>query len=401
MYRIFRLINRFNLGGPTYNVTYLSRYLPADFETLLAGGVKEEAEGDSEFIPRQYGLSPVIIPTMKRRINPYDDFLAYLSIKRLIREFKPHIVHTHASKAGVLGRIAAINCNVPITVHTYHGHIYHSYFSPVKNKVFKTIDRALAKRTTALIALSEKQKQELSEEHHIAPENKFHIVPLGFDLERFMTGIPEKRYRFREKYFLDSDVIAIGIIGRITAVKNHPFFLKSFSEAKKKTNQKIKAFVIGDGELKADMINLCRDLGLKASHDNQNIPDADVVFTSWVTDSDEAVAGLDIIALTSLNEGTPVSLIEAQAGGKPIIATIAGGIENIVLPGKTALLSPQNNLELFTENLSILLNNNELRKEMSIPGPLFARQHFHYTVLIRNMSALYAALLKDKNILPD
>lgn len=281
-YRILRLINRFNLGGPTYNVTYLTRYLAPEFETLLAGGLKEDSEASSEFILEQNGIKPVIIPEMKRSINPMNDVTAYRKIKKLIEDFKPHIVHTHAAKAGALGRMAAFSCKVPVTLHTFHGHVFHSYFNGVQTSVYKNIERYLAKRTTALVAISEKQKQELSEIHHIAPANKFHVVPLGFDLERFWTDTEAKRKTFREQYKLADDEIAIGIIGRLVPIKNHHLFLKAFQMAKNGTKSKIKAFIIGDGELKEQLIEYCRELGLSYVSQVEISPSADVVFTSWI-----------------------------------------------------------------------------------------------------------------------
>src|ERR1019366_4191657 len=157
MFRVLRLINRFNLGGPTYNVTYLSKFLGPEFETKLVGGMKDASEASSEHIPEQYGLKPIIIEKMKRSINPANDIAAYNSIKKIIKEYKPHIVHTHASKAGFLGRMAAISCKVPVVLHTFHGHVFHSYFDNIQTAVYKNIERYLASKSTALIAISEKQ----------------------------------------------------------------------------------------------------------------------------------------------------------------------------------------------------------------------------------------------------
>ena len=137
MIKVLRIINRFNLGGPTYNATYLSAYLPGDFETLLCGGSHEEHEGDSLFIPQGEGLSPVIIKTLRRSVRFSDDRRAMKEIRMLIREFKPDIVHTHASKAGAIGRMAAHREKVPVIVHTFHGHVFHSYFGPLKTWLYK------------------------------------------------------------------------------------------------------------------------------------------------------------------------------------------------------------------------------------------------------------------------
>lgn len=398
MYRVFRLINRFNLGGPAFNVTYLTKFLSPEFETLLAGGMKDPSEASSEHIPMEYGIKPLIIEKMKRSINPANDIAAYYAIKKLIQDYKPHIVHTHASKAGSLGRMAAVACKVPIIVHTYHGHVFHSYFNNVQTSVYKNIERYLGTKSTALIALSEKQKTELSEIHKIAPPEKFHIIPLGFDLKRFWTDTEEKRKKFRASYQLDDETVAIGIMGRLVPIKNHALFLNAFKIAKEKTQKNVKAFIIGDGELKEILTQQCIKIGLTYSTPEKPDTTANVIFTSWITDTDTAMAGLDVVALSSLNEGTPVSLIEAQAAGKPIISTITGGIENVVVEGETALLSPVNDVEAFSENLYKLMTDNAMRDQLSKTGRDFVSKKFSYTALAENTGNLYKKLLKDKGL---
>lgn len=398
MYRIVRIINRFNLGGPTFNVTYLTRYLAPEFETLLIGGMKDESEASSEFILKENGITPTIIQEMRRSINPVNDLVAYKKIKKIIQDYKPHIVHTHAAKSGTLGRLAAFSCNVPITLHTFHGHVFHSYFGGIQTSVYKNIERYLAKKTTALIALSEIQKHELADIHHIAKPEKFHIVPLGFDLEKFWTGKEIKRKNFREQYKIADDEIAIGIIGRLVPVKDHRLFLKAFAHAKAKTKAKMKAFIIGDGELKGPLMEYCKGLGLSYTSRHDLHPASDVFFTSWIKEIDVADAGLDIIALSSLNEGTPVSLIEAQAASKPIVSTQTGGIENMVIPGTTALLSPVSDAQAFADNISRLIANKDLRQKMAEKGEDFVKERYSYTALVKNMGELYLTLLKQKNI---
>lgn len=399
MYRIVRIINRFNLGGPTYNVAYLTRYLAPEFETLLIGGMKDESEASSDFILQQNGLTPTIVPEMRRSINPVNDIVAYNKIKKLIKDYKPHIVHTHAAKSGALGRMAAFACNVPVTVHTFHGHVFHSYFGGLQTSIYKNIERHLAKRTTALVTLSEIQKRELADIHHIAPRDKFHIVPLGFDLEKFWTDKETKRKNFRKQYCIEDNEIAIGIIGRLVPVKDHKMFLTAFKQAKALTKAKIKAFIIGDGELKEELIKYCTEIGLSfTTHTNPHL--SDIYFTSWIQEVDIANAGLDIIALSSLNEGTPVSLIEAQAAGKPIVSTQTGGIENVVIAGETALLSPVGDTQSFANNLAQLADNKELRLKLSVKGEDFVKNRFHYSALVKNMGDLYRTLLKAKGVQP-
>jgi len=398
MPKILRIINRFNLGGPTYNAAYLTKYLSNDFETMLVGGVKDEAEGSSEYIVRNLGIEPIIIPEMRRSLNPANDLITYRTISKLIKKFKPDIVHTHASKAGTVGRLAAIRNKVPVIVHTFHGHVFHSYFGSSKTNFFINIEQGLASQCTKIIAISDKQKEELSMTYKIAEPEKFEVIPLGFDLLRFQEDIDKRRTKFREIYNLDSDEIAIGIIGRLAPVKNHALFLKAISQVKKGTNKKIRAFVIGDGELMEELQGLCTSLNLDWYRSyNGNRKKATVTFTSWIKDIESAYPGLDIVAMTSLNEGTPVSLIEAQAANKSIISTNVGGIENIVIPDKTATLTKNNSISDFSEKLKILVENEELRRTYEKNGWAHVKQKFHYTRLVSDMENLYYRLLKQHN----
>ncbi len=394
MPKVLRIINRFNLGGPTYNVAYLSKYLEG-YDTLLVGGEKDESEDSSAFITSSLGLEPVIIEEMKRKIDPRQDIAAYKKIKSIIKEYKPDIVHTHASKAGTLGRLAAFSCKVPKVVHTFHGHVFHSYFGVATTTFYKNVERYLAKRSDAIIAISEKQKIELSEIHQICSPNKIEVIPLGFDLIKFNSDIESKRFNFRAKYNLNENVICIGIIGRLVPVKNHKLFLEAFGKLCKNTSKNVKAFIIGDGELRDHLFNLCNTLGLTFSYIDKPDNSAQVIFTSWIKEVDHVLAGIDVVALTSFNEGTPVSLIEAQACNKPIITTNVGGIENVVIPNKTALLCQNNDIDSFYEALLKMVENDDLRNKMGNDGWFFVKDHFHYTRLCSDMKKLYDNLLNQ------
>ena len=386
MPKILRIVNRFNLGGITYNAAYLTKYLSPDFETMLIGGMKDASEESSEFILKNFGLEYRIIPEMKRSINPLTDFLAYRKIKKIIKEFKPDIVHTHAAKAGAVGRQAAFACNVPVTVHTFHGHVFHSYFGDFKTTLVKNTERSLAKKTSAIIAISEKQKKELAEEHHVVPAEKIHVIPLGFDLERFHQDTGEKRKNFRMNHGLAEDEIAIGIIGRLVPVKNHSLFIEAVKYVSERSCKKVKAFIIGDGEERLNIESKIRSLHLEKI----------MVLTSWEKEVDKVYPGLDIVCLTSFNEGTPVSLIEAQAANRPVVSTKVGGIENVVLPNITALLSEINAKNNFAENLLELTENDTLRKGLATEGWNHVREKFHFSRLVQDTAALYRSLI-DKH----
>ena len=391
MPKVLRIINRFNIGGPTYNAAYLSKYLSDDFETLLVGGQKDETEDSSEFILNKLDLSPIIIPEMKREINFKNDRIAYKKIKQIIADFKPDIVHTHASKAGAIGRLAAYNMNVPVILHTFHGHVFHSYFGKAKTIIYKNIERYLAKKSSSIVAISSIQKKELSEDHKICPKEKITVIPLGFDLNRFRENKKEKRISFRNSWNITNKTIAIGIIGRLVPIKNHHFFLRVAKSIQKQTSKQVRFFIIGDGELKNELKKYCQELSISFS-ENKHESNSLITFTSWIKDIDIVNAGLDIITLTSKNEGTPVSLIEAQASSKPIVSTNVGGIENIVKINKTALLSEIEDEQTFTQNLLTLIEDDSKRDYMSRNGE-HVFESFHYRRLTNDMETLYRSLL--------
>lgn len=393
--RVLRIINRFNLGGPTFNVAYLSRYLD-NYETLLAGGEKDESEDSSEFILENLNLHPVKIKAMRRSINPFNDVLSFIEIVKIIRRFKPEIIHTHASKAGTLGRLAALYCRVPIVIHTFHGHVFHSYFPAWKTAIFKMIERFLAGKSTRIIAISEKQKNELSQIHKICPPEKIKVIPLGFDLERFRDLDGSKRSQFRKKYFIADDEVAVGIIGRLVPIKNHELFLGAVAELYQQAGlEKVKFIIVGDGELKDVLHEKAKSMELNPVFFPDKPVAGRLIFTSWIKEVDVVMAGLDLVALTSFNEGTPVSLIEAQAAGRAVISTNVGGIENIVSQ-QTAVLVENNRQKEFTLALEHLLKNPQKLKEMGSYGWELVGKKFNYTRLVSDMDRLYEELLRIK-----
>lgn len=393
MPKVLRIINRLNLGGPTFNAGNLTRYMSNEFETILVAGVKDDSEESSEFILEDLELKPILIPNMKRSLDPIKDWSAFWKIVKIIKEYRPDIVHTHAAKAGTLGRLAAIYCNVPVILHTFHGHVFHSYFSPLKTKLFLMIERYLARKSTKIIAISTIQKEELTKEFNICPPDKIVVVPLGFKLHKFTEDKERKRATFRKQFQLAETDIAVGIIGRLVPIKNHKLFIKSVQLLKKEGLNEINAFIVGDGELKMELINYCKKIGIDYCEKEGK---ASINFTSWIKEIDIVNAGLDIMTLTSLNEGTPVTLIEAQASGLPIVSTDVGGIKDITIENETALLVESNNILAFKEQLSILVRDKEKREKMTKKGTDMALKQFSYQRLCKDMEHLYWQLLKDK-----
>ena len=396
MPKVLRIINRFNLGGPTFNAALLTRYMAPEFETLLIGGKEENSEESSQHILDDLDIDAHLVDEMQRDIGLINDRQAYKQIKKIIKDFKPDIIHTHASKAGAIGRSAGIAYGKAKMVHTFHGHVFHSYFGKLKTNVYKNIERALALKTDKIVAISQRQKLELSMKYKICPSEKIEVIPLGFELEKFHDNKVEKRKSFREKFNITDDEIAIGIIGRLVPIKNHKLFLDSIKNIIDSSKTKVRAFIVGDGSERENLKEHSLSLGLDyLNGDFEPGKKATVHFTSWIKDIDWVNAGLDIIALSSLNEGTPVSLIEAQASSKPIVATKVGGVSNIVLNNETALLVNSNCPTEFTEKLLQLVESKELRDKMGEHGWEFVNEQFHYNRLVNDMKKLYHSILTN------
>jgi glycosyltransferase involved in cell wall biosynthesis len=384
MPRVLNIINRFNLGGPTFNAAYLTKYLSPDYETLLIGGKHTSTEESSDHILNDLKIDFLKIEEMSREVSLINDYRAYKKIKQIIKEFKPDIVHTHASKAGLLGRLAANKMGVRIIVHTFHGHVFHSYFGSIKTNIYKKLEQYLAKKTNTIVAISDKQKKELSDVYKIAKPEKFEIIKLGFDLSKFQEDLENKRKGFREKYKIKNNETVVSIVGRLVPIKNHKLFIDSINQLKLKNNCKIKALIVGGGELFDELNDYTQEIGLT---------NEDIIFTSWIKETDLVYAGSDIIALTSLNEGTPVSLIEAQSSGKPVISTNVGGVKDITFEN-SAIIVNQNTDELanafvkMIENYDIYKKNAEINKSE-------INENFSYNRLINDYRKLYSKLINE------
>lgn len=385
MPRILRIVNRFNLGGPTYNAANLTRYLPEEYETLLVGGTHQAHEASSRFILDNLGVDYHAVEEMGRSLHWMRDRQALKALGHIMDEFKPDIVHTHASKAGALGRLAAHRRKVPVIVHTFHGHVFDGYFGTVKTALVKNTERYLARLSDAIVAISPLQRDALVHQYKIAPAHKVHTVPLGFQLERFWTDQPALRQRWRAEQRLLEDEVAIGIIGRLTEIKDHRFFLKVIAGLQ--TEVPVRAFVIGGGELEQVLQAQAAELGL-TSGDRPRLH-----FVGWEQEVEKPLAGLDVVVLTSRNEGTPVSLIEAQAAGKPVVSTDVGGVRDVVLDNRSGFVVRPGDVEDFQDKVSRLVSDPELRDTFGHEGHAHVCDAYAHTRLAADMDALYKQLL--------
>ena len=222
--KVLRIVNRFNLGGPVYNVTYLTKFLPKPFETKLIGGCATSSEKDATYILESHDVEFEKLGSMSRSVRVLSDLRTLFALIKLIKRYKPTIVHTHASKAGVLGRIAAKLMGVPVIVHTYHGHIFHGYFNPMVTKLVILFERFLGRISTKIVTISAEQQQEIVNKFKVVPMEKTCIIPLGFDLKRF-----EESHTKREELRTDAGILneqcAVAIVGRLAPIKNHRLFI--------------------------------------------------------------------------------------------------------------------------------------------------------------------------------
>jgi len=318
--KIIRIISRLNIGGPAIHVVLLTQHFNNEsWSSILVTGKHGQNEGDMSYLTAKYGVQPVYYPELGREISLLSDLKVCLSLIRLFIKEKPDIVHTHTAKAGFVGRVAAILTGVPQIYHTFHGHVFNGYFSPLKTKLYILIERFLALFTTRIVVISELQRQDLIG-YGIAKERKFKVIPLGFDFGRILP--PDSTNKLRYDLGLPTDIPVVAIIGRIVPIKNHSLFIQ-VAELVAKQVTDIHFLIIGDGELRDTCEKQVRDLGLESR----------VSFTGFLTDLQLVYGSVDVVVLTSINEGTPVSLLEAMACQKLVLSTRVGGVGDFVTNG--------------------------------------------------------------------
>lgn len=391
--RLLIILNRLAVGGPAFNVISGAALLNKDFDILLIAGAPDADEEPADYLLDQYkGFEFQKINSLKRSVIPGTDWRAYKEIKKTIRKFQPQIVHTHGAKPGVLGRLAAHRSKVPIIVHTFHGHVFHSYFSGFVSTIIVRIEQWLAGFSSAIIAISSKLKEELANKYHITSSSKIQLIRLGIDTARFHDEDRNKRSHFRNQFTLDEDVIAIGIVGRLVPVKNHRLFIEAAAQVLKSSKHKLRFFIIGDGTERTALHELILSKQLSFTTTSIDHSNSNFVFTSWRKDMDAVYAGLDIVMLTSLNEGTPVSIMEAMAAGKPVLSTDVGGIDELIANKQTGLLA-SNQTELVA-GLTTLIENASLRLSLGAAAEKDSAR-FSKSEEIQALSSLYHSLLRS------
>ena len=383
--RVFRIIGRLNVGGPAIHVVNLTAGLnPRRYQSLLVAGSENEAEGSMLDFALSHGIKPTIVPEIVTAfsLTPRDG-KALWKLYCLMRQVRPHIVHTHTAKAGFLGRVAARLAGVSVIVHTFHGHVLNGYYGPRKNWVLRRLEQSLAWFTDRLVTVSEQVKNELVS-YGIARAEKISVIPLGFDLKPFLNSHIH-RGEFRREIGVSDEIKLVGIVGRIFPIKNHSLFLES--AARIATREPYARFVIvGDGILRSALEEQAQEL---------EITDR-VLFTGWRRDLPRIYADLNVLVVSSDNEGTPVSAIEAMASSRPVVATRVGGLPDLIENQKTGCLVGPRHAEALARAVLELLQNPHTARELGRNAQESIRQRFTVRRLLGDMDRLYSQLLVEK-----
>jgi glycosyltransferase involved in cell wall biosynthesis len=387
--RVVRIIARLNIGGPAIQaITLTHRMAELGYATTLVRGREELDEGNMNHLADELGVRPVLVRTLRR--NPgLHDLGALVALIRIIRRERPQIVHTHAAKGGTLGRLAALLAfprkrDRPVVIHTFHGHSLTGYFSPRTTDVYRRIEQLLARFSDRLIAVSDEVRDELVT-MRVASESKFSVVPLGFDLSPFTVEDPARqqlRDRLRAQLGVRADARLVTLIARLVPIKRVDRFLRVANALRDLPD--IRFLIVGDGEL--------RD-SLKGSVDAVAL-EGQLVWTGFRRDMPSVYFASDLVVQTSDNEGTPVSLIEAQAAGVPVVSTRVGGTQSVV--EDTRFLIATTDEQGLARAMRMSLEDQKLAAMSAVAGRSRALARFDIARLISDIDAIYKVALENR-----
>lgn len=378
--KVVNIVTRLNIGGPAVHVSLLTQQLGLpEFTSSLVAGQLAAGEGDMAYYATDHGVTPIMIPTLCREVAPLNDLMSVVALFRLLRRERPQIVHTHTAKAGFTGRIAARLARVPIIIHTVHGHVLEGYFGRLKSYCFLLLERGCARLTTRLLAVSEAIRQDLIA-YRIAPAERIQTMELGLELDVWAQA-GRRNGALRRHLGLGSNVPLLGFCGRLVAIKNPSLLLAAF-ERVQSVHRTAHLCLIGDGDLRASLEAEVAERGLRQVH-----------FLGWQQSLPDLIADLDLLVLTSNNEGTPVAIIEAAAAGVPAVATQVGGVPDVIVDGETGwLVPPHDEQALAAALLEALTEPTELeRRGQQAQERVLAR--FSVDRLRRDITQLYRELL--------
>lgn len=384
--RVVRVIARLNVGGPALHVTYLAEGLAGrGYETTLIAGDVARGEESMEAIAAHAGVEIVRLPGLARDVSPVRDLTAVRELAAVLRRIRPDVVHTHTAKAGAVGRMAALLTRPrPVVVHTFHGHVLRGYFGTAGTLVFRAVETGLARVSDRLIAVSPQVRDELVG-LRVAPAAKFEVVRLGIDLERRVAfdGDPAE---VRRRIGIPPGRFVVGWFGRMTAVKRTADLLDMLAALRERGVDAL-LLLVGDGTDRDDLERAAHRRGLARS----------VVFLGYQEDVAAWYAACDAVALTSANEGTPVTLIEALAAGRPVVSTAVGGVPDVVENGETGFLVRPGDTHALAERLALLADDPALAARMGAEGRRRSLERYAVARLVDDVDALYRRLLSERS----
>ena len=382
--KVLRIIARLNVGGPARHVTLVNAGLDARrHDTLLVFGTVDSGEASLENAAHEAGIRTIKLQSLGRRVTLFADLRAFAEVTRLVFSEAPDVVHTHTAKAGTLGRIAAWLFNLTrrrsqrcLVVHTYHGHVFEGYFGAATSRAIRTIERCLAGITHRIVTISPAQRHDMVERYRVAPVDRTTMISLGLDLEPLLTLAPEAP-DLREQLGLGTGELVVGFLGRIVPIKDLATLIHAFAMALERIPN-MRLLVAGDGPERPLLMQLVERLGI----------DRRVTFLGWVDDLPRFYATLDVFALSSINEGTPVAIIEAMAAGRPVVASAVGGVVDVVEQDVTGVLVPLRDPAALGNALVALLSAPDERRRMGEEG---RRRAAWYTAgrLVSDLERLY------------
>lgn len=390
--RIARVITRLNIGGPAIQAIALSQELEAfGFLTLLIHGRLAAGEGDMTTLLPAGQLNSRYVSKLVRPVSPLRDLITLWGLYRLFRKWRPAVVHTHMAKAGSLGRLAALLYNLsPLgrpacLVHTYHGHVFEGYFGSLTSRVFVAVERWLGARTHAVIAVSPQIRDEVIGTFRVAPPERTHVIPLGFDLRRFFAIDAVARTRARVALGLPADAVVVVTVGRLTAIKQQSLFVQA-AAGLATLHDHVQFLLVGDGELRHAL-----EQQAAAAHVGDRVR-----FLGWRSDLELIYGAADVFVLTSRNEGTPVALIEAMASGVASVSTDVGGVRDVIVDPSAGVLVPSGDDDALVNAIDRLIRSSALRRTLGDAGRAAVKERFNLGRLTADISDLYTRLLQQR-----
>jgi glycosyltransferase involved in cell wall biosynthesis len=381
--RVLQVIGRLNMGGPAHVAALLSgrRFDSARYEKLLVYGTVAPGEASLAGLAEEEGATMRFLPELQQPVQPVRDGRALLKLIRIARDFRPHIVHTHTAKAGFIGRQAALAVRPrPAIVHTYHGHVLEGYFGPVKARLYLELERALGRVSDRLLGVSQATVDDLVR-LGVAPRERFRVMPLGLDLQPLTEVDEALRASSRNELGIDPGEVLLIFVGRVVPIKRLDVLLRAVAKARA-GDRRIRLALVGDGEERPGLERQAAELGIER----------DVLFLGYRRELGPLFAAADVAVLSSDNEGTPVSLIEAAAAGLPAVATDVGGVREVVSE-ETGIVVPSEDAVGLADGILCMAGDAEYRERCGRAARERAVGRYGAERLLGDTDALYRELL--------